>query len=258
MYWSNVTLQTSEYTITDEKIPDSFSGFRIAQVSDLHDAQFGENNIDLLNAIKAAQPDIIALTGDLVDSRRLNIDLALDFSRQAAKIAPTYYITGNHEARVSEYGVLKAGLIEAGVTVLENESVDIEIENEKITLLGIQDIAFEDWYYYAAFEDVVRALPKSGNYTVMLAHRPHFLRYYSEYGADLVLSGHSHGGQFRLPFIGGVFAPGQRFFPEYDAGFYEMDGTQMIISRGIGNSVIPVRFNNRPELVIVELKSELK
>lgn len=257
--WSNIAIEVSEYTITDSEIPVSFSGFRIVQVSDLHNVEFGEKNEELIALIKKAKPDIIVLTGDLVDSWKTDIAVGLDFARQAVAIAPTYYITGNHESRISDYGMLKAGLTEAGIVVLENESIDIEHSNEAITLLGIQDMGFGDDYFftdYEIFEQSVSTLPKSENYTVMLAHRPHLFGNYAAFGADLVLSGHAHGGQFRLPFVGGVFAPGQGFWPKYDAGLFEKNESKMIVSRGLGKSVIPLRFNNRPELVVAELKSE--
>lgn len=257
--WSNIAIEVSEYTITDSEIPVSFSGFRIVQVSDLHNVEFGEKNEELIALIKKAKPDIIVLTGDLADSRRTDIAVALDFVRQAVAIAPTYYITGNHESRISDYGVLKAGLIEAEVVVLENESVDIKRADEAITILGIQDMGFGDDFFftdYEIFEQYKNTLPKSENYTVMLAHRPHLFGNYAAFGADLVLSGHAHGGQFRLPFVGGVFAPGQGFWPKYDAGLFDKGESKMIVSRGLGKSVIPLRFNNRPELVVVELKSE--
>lgn len=257
--WSNIAIEVSEYTITDSEIPVSFSGFRIVQVSDLHNVEFGEKNEELIALIKKAKPDIIVLTGDLADSRRTDIAVALDFVRQAVAIAPTYYITGNHESRISDYGVLKAGLIEAEVVVLENESVDIERSNEAITILGIQDMGFGDDFFftdYEIFEQYKNTLPKSENYTIMLAHRPHLFGNYAAFGADLVLSGHAHGGQFRLPFVGGVFAPGQGLWPKYDAGLFDKGESKMIVSRGLGKSVIPLRFNNRPELVVVELKSE--
>lgn len=257
--WSNIAIKVSEYTVTDSEIPVSFSGFRIVQVSDLHNVEFGEKNEELIALIKKAKPDIIVLTGDMVDSRRTDIAVALDFARQAVAIAPTYYITGNHESRISDYGVLKAGLIEAEVVVLENESVDIKCADEAITILGIQDMGFGDDFFftdYEIFEQYKNTLPKSENYTVMMAHRPHLFGNYAAFGADLVLSGHAHGGQFRLPFVGGVFAPGQGFWPKYDAGLFDKGESKMIVSRGLGKSVIPLRFNNRPELVVVELKSE--
>ena len=257
--WSNIAIEVSEYTVTDSEIPVSFSGFRIVQVSDLHNVEFGEKNEELIALIKKAKPDIIVLTGDLADSRRTDIAVALDFVRQAVAIAPTYYITGNHESRISDYGVLKAGLIEAEVVVLENESVDIKRADEAITILGIQDMGFGDDFFftdYEIFEQYKNTLPKSENYTVMLAHRPHLFGNYAAFGADLVLSGHAHGGQFRLPFVGGVFAPGQGLWPKYDAGLFDKGESKMIVSRGLGKSVIPLRFNNRPELVVVELKSE--
>ncbi len=256
--WGNKALEKTEYVISDESLPEEFSGFRIVQVSDLHNEEFGAENKKLLKLIEEAEADIIVLTGDLIDSRRTDIETALRFAEKAAAIAPTYYVTGNHESRIADFGVLKAGLEKANVTVLQNESVQLERNGAQITLLGLDDPGFGDEYYFTdseIIEGVLSGIEKSENYTVMLAHRPHLLSAYSDFGADLVLSGHAHGGQFILPYYGGVIAPGQGFFPKYYRGIYELLDTKMVVSRGLGNSVVPIRFNNRPELVVVELEA---
>ena len=242
-----------------DRIPEAFSGFRIAQVSDLHNAEFGEGNSKLIELLSQTDPDMIVITGDLIDSRHTDSDLALEFARQAIKIAPVYYVSGNHEARVREYADLKMGLAEAGVVVLENQTVQITREGKSITLIGIDDPSFREDYLFGDAASVTRAAlaelqNESDGYTVLLAHRPELFDIYVESGVDLVFSGHAHGGQFRLPFIGGLVAPNQGFFPNYDAGLFSEDNTAMIVSRGVGNSIIPMRFNNRPEIVVVELK----
>ena len=140
--WGNSALEVNEYEIVSDRIPQSFDGFRIAQVSDLHNAQFGSGNSRLIAALSQTEPDIIVLTGDLIDSGKTDIDIALAFARQAVKISPVYYITGNHEAWVPEYEELKIGLIEAGVTVLDNQKVQFTREGESITLMGIADPSF--------------------------------------------------------------------------------------------------------------------
>ena len=257
----NTNLEITEYYVTSSEIPDSFDCFEIAQISDLHNAEFGDENKDLLILLSQIKPDVIALTGDLIDSRQTDIDIALDFAGKAAQIAPVYYVTGNHEARVPEYEQLKMGLTEAGVIVLENQKVQITRDGESITLMGIQDPSFCTDYMFGDAESVSRQAitslqNESDGFTVLLSHRPELFDVYVDAGVDLVFSGHAHGGQFRLPVIGGLVAPNQGFFPKYDAGQFIEENTTMIVSRGVGNSIIQFRINNPPELVVVELKRQ--
>ena len=257
----NNQIKLTEYIITSSKVPESFTCFEIAQVSDLHNAELGEENSKLLELLSEAEPHIIVLTGDLIDSRQTDIETALDFAGKAAQIAPVYYVSGNHEARVPEYEDLKMGLTEAGVTVLENQKVQITRDGESITLMGIQDPSFRTDYLFGDAESISRqAISElqnvSDGFTVLLSHRPELFELYVDTGVDLVFSGHAHGGQFRLPFIGGLVAPNQGFLPKYDAGRFDEGNTTMIVSRGVGNSIIPFRINNPPELVVVELKRQ--
>ena len=258
--WGNTALELNKHTIESNKIPKAFDGYKIAQVSDLHNAEIGEENERLLAMIEAAEPDIIAITGDMIDSRRTNIETALDFAEKAVKLAPCYYVNGNHELRVLEYEELKKGLLELGVVVLENESTKINIKNQEITVIGISDPSLEANELWSVEAEVVNnhlgeLIKADDNYKLVLSHRPELLEIYCEAGADLVLTGHAHGGQIRLPFVGGVIAPHQGFFPEYDGGLYIKEETNMIVSRGIGNSLFPLRFNNRPEVVLIELQA---
>lgn len=254
----NYDVETYKYNIKSEKIPESFDGFRIAQVSDLHNAEFDKYNSTVLQPIFLSRPNIIVITGDMIDSRNTDVDVALSFAQKAVNIAPVYYINGNHESRVpEEYEELKKGLTEAGVTVLENESVDITIGEETISLIGINDPTFrmklvDDTMEQNIGHQLMDIIPDNDNYKVLLAHKPHYFDSYAGQ-VDLVLSGHAHGGQFRIPFVGGLIAPGQGFFPEYYEGSYIKEDTEMIVSRGIGNSIIPFRINNKPEIVVAEL-----
>ena len=255
----NTALEVNEYEIVSDRIPKEFDGFRIAQVSDLHNTEFGEGNSKLIGLLSQTEPDIIVLTGDLIDSRQTDIEIALSFARDAMKIAPVYFVSGNHEARVSEYEDLKMGLAEAGVIVLENQKVEITRDGEAITLMGIDDPSFQESYLFGDAESVAKQAiemlqSESDGYTVLLSHRPELFELYVKTGMDLVFCGHAHGGQFRLPFLGGLVAPNQGFFPEYDAGLFSEGITNMIVSRGVGNSIIPIRFNNRPEIILAELK----
>lgn len=258
IWWGNTALEVNEYEMISNQIPEAFSGFRIAQISDLHNAQFGERNEGLLSLLAQADPDIIVITGDLIDSRHTDIEIALEFCESAVEIAPVYYVTGNHEARVAEFENLKNGLEENGIVILENEKVRLSLDEEYITLMGIQDPSFTTDYLFGEAESVAAATlselqNESDRYTVLLSHRPELFDVYVDSQIDLVFSGHAHGGQFRLPFIGGLVAPNQGFFPEYDAGLFSKENTTMVVSRGAGNSIIPLRFNNRPEIVVVEL-----
>lgn len=257
--WGNVSLMVSEITVTSDRLPQSFSGFRVAQISDLHNATFGKNNSRLVAHLKETEPDILVITGDLVDSNHTNVEVALSFAQQAVDIAPTYYVNGNHEARLDEYTELKEGLEAAGVMVLENEKVEIERAGAHICLAGVNDPSFEIEHMAGDASAGLRAaldglLSPDDTYTVLLSHRPELFDVYVESQVDLVFTGHAHGGQFRLPFVGGVVAPGQGLFPQYDAGVYTEENTHMIVSRGIGNSIIPFRIHNRPEIVVVELR----
>ena len=257
--WGNIALEVNEYEIVSDRIPEAFTGFRIAHVSDLHNAEFGEGNCKLIELLSQNDPDMIVITGDLIDSCHTDIEIALEFARQAITIAPVYYVSGNHEARVCDYEDLKMGLTEAGVVMLENQKVQITRGGESITLMGIDDPSFQEDYLFGDAESVARQVitdlqNESDGYTVLLSHRPELFDIYVDSGVDLVFSGHAHGGQFRLPFIGGLVAPNQGFFPEYDAGLFNEGRTTMIVSRGVGNSIIPLRFNNRPEIVVAELK----
>ena len=254
----NKDLEINKFNVKSKYIPTEFDNFRIVQVSDLHNAEFGKNNEKLLAMLKQTDADIIVITGDLIDSRNTKVDVAVSFSEKATKIAPTYYINGNHEARVpEEYERLKQGLDEAGVTILENDSIDITIGDEAITLIGINDSSFrmelvDDTMMQNVSHQLMSVVPDNDNYKILLAHKPHYFDAYANQ-VDLVLSGHAHGGQFKIPFIGGVVAPGQGFFPEYYTGSYIKENTEMIVSRGIGNSIIPFRINNKPEIIIAEL-----
>lgn len=257
--WSNFALELNRYEITSDRLPEAFDGFRIAQVSDLHNAQMGQGNSRLLEMLRSAQPDMIAITGDLIDSRNTNIQVALDFIYEAVKIAPCYYVTGNHEARIAQYPQMREAMVAAGVIVLENEKVRFEKDGQQITIMGINDPIFIPGYTTELAEMLVAGQletlhdPQEDGFTVLLSHRPRLFDVYVASDLDLVLTGHLHGGQFRLPFVGGVYAPSQGWFPKYDAGLFTEGNTNMIVHRGIGNSAFPFRINNPPEVILIEL-----
>lgn len=257
--WGNTALMVHEITITNTKIPQTFHGYRIVQISDLHNSEFGDDNEILLEHIKDSKPDMIVLTGDLIDASHTNIDISLSFAKQAVMIAPTYFVSGNHEAAISSYGTLREGLQDAGVKLLSNDAASIEKDGEAIVLLGVDDPSFQQDFMMEdadIMESILTKLPiQQDTYTILLSHRPELMDTYVASGVDLVFSGHAHGGQFRLPLLGGIIAPNQGLFPTYDGGLYTQSSTQMVVSRGIGNSILPLRINNRPEIVAVTLQS---
>lgn len=251
--WSNLSIEVNGYTVESSLLPQAFDGFRIAHISDLHNAQFGKNNSALIKRLRESQPDIIAITGDSVDSRHTNFEITLNFIEQAMDIAPCYFVVGNHESRFEEeeYQSFENRLIDFGVIVLHNETVNIEVDGEKITVCGVDDPMFDE-----NFSENLKNCAVENEFTILLSHRPESFAEYVENGYNLVLSGHGHGGQVRIPFFGGLYVPGQGIFPEFDAGIYTDGDTNMIVSRGIGNSVIPIRINNSPEVIIIDLKSD--
>lgn len=241
--WTNVTVGLTTVTVIEENLPYGFHGFRIAQVSDLHNSFLWKQTVDQL---KKADPDMIVITGDLVDSYHPDVELAMEFIAQAVQIADCYYISGNHEARLPQqtYRDMVGRMREMGVTVLENTGVQVHCNGEHIVIAG------HSW----GEKDRIGQMGASEGYRILLSHQPDRFNDYAQAGFDLVFSGHAHGGQFRLPVLGGIFSPGQGLFPKYDSGMYTEGITDMIVSRGIGNSIFPVRLNNRPEVVLVILE----
>ena len=258
-YFENTTLEVSTYQIASNKIPNEFNNYKIIQISDFHNNTSSKLTKKLIAEIKNQKPNIIVITGDLIDSTKTNVDIAIDMIKEIIEIAPVYYVTGNHEARTNEYDNLKSQMIELGVKILENEAQEIQLNNSTINILGINDPSFNKERDILDSEIVKNNMENiqynKDNFTILLSHRPEVFKIYVEKNIDLVFTGHAHGGQIRLPFIGGIIAPNQGTFPEYTDGIYREKDTTMVVSRGIGNSIIPFRVNNRPELMIVELKS---
>ncbi|MDP4118614.1 MAG: metallophosphoesterase [Bacillota bacterium] len=248
LYWQNHDIVTSSYTYKNKKIPKSMNGYKIIHISDLHFAEFGRGNKNLLRKIKIKHPDIIVITGDIIDNSK-NINSSLLFAESASKIAPVYYVTGNHEYYMSEINriILIEGLKKRGVNLLCDKTTRLF---ENCYLIGLDDQSLEN--------DTLKALSHplpADALKIVLAHKPHHISLYAQNEADLVLCGHAHGGQIRLPFIGGIFSPGQGLFPKYTAGMHRKSNTDMIVSRGLGNSVFPFRVFNRPELVCIVFHS---
>lgn len=257
-WWSNHTLQTERFTFSSPRLPEGFDGCVIVQLSDLHGAEFGEGNKDLTGRVRELEPDYIFLTGDLQDRyRQTPRSYSTDLGRTLSEIAPTYFVTGNHEWAFRDVRELKRELEEAGVTVLTNEYVPLTRNGERILLAGIDDPnGFADQKSPETVAEEVRAAA-NGGFWMLLAHRNnYFEKEYSALGADLVISGHGHGGMIRLPFTDGLISVERTLFPSYTAGFYEANDRDVFVSRGLGNSGRSFRLFNRPQLVVLTLEKE--
>lgn len=261
--WANARVWNARVEIRDEKIPAAFDGFVLCQVSDVHNEARGEGNAALLRALREAAPDLICITGDFLDSRRTDLDFALELAGQLAEIAPAVYVTGNHEARLKDLSALEAGLAARGVRALRDGWMPLARGGEEIALIGLDDPGFaagEDWTLSEGLDQtqarLSALLAQAGDrFSLVLSHRPELLPAYADAGADLVLSGHAHGGQVRLPGIGGLFAPGQGILPRLTSGVHARGETRLVVSRGLGNSSFPLRVFNPPEIVTVTLRA---
>ena len=276
VYW-NSTITVHTYTHANEGIPEEFDGFRVVQLTDLHSVRTEAQGQLVYDTIRGQEPDMICVTGDLVDSRYYakhgvaGETLTLALMEELVKLAPVYFIYGNHEMILlddPQKNEFKVALEEMGVQILNNDVIRYSMEEggESIFVGGIQDPStlYKDYRYaflsnngerMEAMLDAVSVGIRNDDFFLLLSHRPEYLEMYDQYPADLVLSGHAHGGQFRLPFIGGVYAPGQGFFPRYTAGLYSTNDLEMYVGTGIGNSVIPVRIFNPPEVLTIILEA---
>ena len=257
--WQNDSIVISEMVFKNDGVTESFDGYKILHISDLHNKEFGSNQNRLLSKIEMTDPDIIVITGDLIDSNHTDIDVAMELINGAITIAPIYYVSGNHEASSGLYSNLKSKMENVGVVVLDDQKIEVFHGNESIDIIGLLDPTFSgsDSLEYGDDTEILNLLntlsEDNTNLKILLSHRTELFDLYSDSDVDLIFSGHAHGGQFRLPFIGGLFAPGQGFFPELTEGIHTRNNVSMIISRGLGNSIVPVRIFNRPELIVVTL-----
>lgn len=260
LYGQNNWMGVTRLDIVSERLPVKFDGYTILQVSDLHSKTFGRGQSGLARRIADAEPDMIVITGDLVDGRHYDKEASLNLIRKAADYAPVYYVTGNHEWWSGKFGELEGGIREAGAVILRNETRRITVDGQSIYLAGLDDPEStgsnydEAGYIEERLHETIPRIP-GNSYRILLSHRPELFYYYSGYGVDLAFCGHAHGGQFRLPFLGGLYAPDQGYFPKFTSGIYRDGNSSMVVSRGLGNSIIPQRLFNRPELVLVTLHS---
>lgn len=259
IYQSNsIVITISNYH--NPNIPVDFDGFSIAHISDLHNKMFGEDQAELLNKIINFSPDIIVVTGDLINRRKYNLDSAMAFISGAVKIAPVYYVSGNHEAWSGKFPLIKERLLAAGVRILDDTAVELPKGRSSIQIIGLADPDFLTSNYFegtniSKIKEQLNRWSTDESFKILLSHRPELFDLYCENNMDLVFAGHAHGGQVRIPFIGALVAPDQGLFPKYTSGSYTKDSTTMFVSRGLGSSVIPIRVFNRPEIVAVTLRN---
>jgi len=257
---SNTRLVTTEFGLYYGNLPAAFDGYRIVVLSDIHAAEIGKGNETLIDIVSNAKPDMIAITGDLIDKVQAakpvwkQLEIAGQLIEGLTPIAPVYYVTGNHEWDSGEIWSLLALLEEKGVHVLRNNYTLLESGGETIILAGTDDPnGPADMVKPRKF---IRGIfdAEGEGFTVVLTHRNSNLDLYGALGVDLVLCGHAHGGLIRLPFTDGLIGPRLDFFPTHTNGLYTAGGTNMVVSRGVGNHMGWTRFLNNPQVVVVELR----
>lgn len=259
LYSNNHWLETTSYEINSERVPKPFDGLTIVQLSDLHDATFGDRQNRLVEKVKKLHPDVIFITGDIIDSNRYDLENSLDLVKQLVTFSDVYYVTGNHEVAVNRVGEINEALHALGVHVFTNEAKTFTRDGEQLVIAGIEDplmngLDYPEKAVGASLEEAFAGV-RGHPYSILLSHRPEVFDVYVENEIDLAFTGHAHGGQIRIPLIGGLIAPGQGWFPKYTAGKHERGISTMIVNRGLGNSMIPFRIFNRPEIVVVKLQS---
>ena len=247
-------LEISRYEVASQKLPESFDGFKIVQLSDLHGAEFGEDGMELVEKVKELEPDIIALTGDFVTDEG---DLAAveKLAARLVKLCPVYFVSGNHEFGSGLAVKVRNILERAGVKYLSNEYLTISRGEDGILLGGVEDpLAYADMLSPDELAQKMNdAAPDA--FKILLGHRNYWMTEYPELPVDLIFCGHAHGGLIRIPGVGGLIGTDRRLFPDFDAGQFNNGRYTLIVSRGLGNSVPIPRVFNRPEIVCVELSS---
>ena len=257
--WQNDGLMITRLEVVSPRLPQSLDGLKLVQVADLHNKEFGVGQSRILGMIRQERPGLILLSGDLIDKRRTTAETmepARELLAGAAAIAPTCFVAGNHEAVVPFYPQLRRLGEEAGAVCLDGKLLRIGEGADHLAVIGLPSplLMGEE-----AFARRLKELREEAgeDFTLLLSHHPEKIPLYKEAGVDLALCGHAHGGQFRLPVVGGLYAPGQGVLPRYTAGLYPLEGTgQMAVSRGLGNSRFPLRLFNRPQLLSITLRRQ--
>lgn len=263
LFW----IDTTKYTISSKKVPKSFDGYKILQLSDLHSRSFGKNSKKLLSKIEEENPDIIVLTGDMVNSKDTDFSSFYELIKSLSTSYTVYYIPGNHEQRLplNTYNSLISTLLQNNVKVLTNKTEYIIKNSDFITLHGFN---LPLLYYNNRLKDeshkelttntITQSIGSSqeNTFNILLSHNPLYFKTYKNWGADLTLSGHMHGGIIHLPIIGGLLSPERTLFSQYSAGKYTFEESTLIVNRGLGNGTINLRVFNNPEISVITLKSK--
>jgi uncharacterized protein len=252
LYLERLSLAVRRYQVEIRGLPPAFDGFTILHLSDLHDKEFGTNGDELIGLIREEHFDMVALTGDLVVGHAPKLTPALDLvaGLRAHANRPIFSVCGNHDWRLGRGAEFNGRLREAGVRVLTNSSVPLERGPDHIWIVGVDDPVTSRDHLDQALRDTNGDSPR-----LLLCHSPQLYPQAVKNGLDLMLSGHTHGGQIRLPLLGAAFVPSMRFFPRWDYGHFKTGTSTLIVSGGLGESGLPIRFNMRPELALITLRS---
>ena len=260
LYIDNTLIKVSKYEIKSDKIPKEFKNFKIVHLSDFHSYGIKKDNNKLLEKINDEHPNIIVMTGDMVNKYDRNFEKFLNLAETLSKKHDIYYIIGNHEVRLrkDDFSFIIQNLKKFGIKILSDEKITIMRKKDSINIYGI-DIPLT--YYKiinkpANVEEIINAVLNKCNekeYNILLAHNPLYFEEYSKQNIDLTLSGHVHGGMIRLPFIGAILSPERKFFPKYSSGVYEINNKKLLVSRGLGHSKPGMRLFNKREIVSITL-----
>ena len=258
LQWQLWGIQVTVTQVGVHGLPDGFEGLRIVQISDLHGHEYGQDSEALLALVAQQAPEFIVVTGDLIDQES-HLAMVPALARGLAAIAPTYYVTGNHEWAVGGVPRLKWILTECGVTVLSNQYVTLERNGDSLVLAGVDDP--NGYADQKTPEELYGEIQREAGdlCTILLAHRNDRFGQYAAAGYDLVISGHAHGGIVRLPFTDGLLGTDRKLFPTWTAGVYTLGDSTLFVSRGLGNNTVPIhgfRLFNRPDLAVLELTGE--
>lgn len=259
LYMENNLIGVTKHRLASAKLPAGLEGYRIVHLSDLQSKEFGKNQLPLLRKVEKLKPDIILMSGDLVDMNHFDRDASMKLMEGLVTIAPVYFAVGNHEYGIASYPVMEKEMIAFGVRVLRNELARIPVGNGELALIGVDDPIFnrvEDGDVDKMNSHLAQAMEHDdgdGLYRILITHRPELFDVYADHDIDLSLAGHAHGGQIRIPFVGGMFAPGQGKWPTLSEGLHQQGESKLLINRGLGNSLFPQRIFNRPEILLIEL-----
>lgn len=264
LIYSNNFLTVNNYEIKTDKTDASF---RVVLLSDLHNKEFGAGNENLLNLVKEQKPDIILTVGDFVTRFESDREIACNALNGLSKIAPVYSSLGNHERSYYDYDGLIEDIKASGVTLLDNELTEVEVGGDSIVVGGLTDFPYYEFeapdydnerrHFLDSFIEC-----EKDSFSILLAHEPEFFMWgFDEKNLDLMLSGHTHGGIIKLPFIGGLLAPNQgilvgQILPEYTHGLYQSDTATMLITAGLSSEIVLPRFNNPPEVCVIDVNPD--